>query len=246
MDYSIPIPKEYWKPCEHQGTLVQDRFNGKDLVAYLPYGYTKEKEYPIFYFKMGMNNSAMQFWTFLPYTNHFEYVIDNLIERGEVHPCVIVSIQGNAGGEKGWLQENAYALICYVEGKVRTYAKGDASKIIESAPYRAVGGWSMGSIETRTMLVDDLKNGFWKMFGYYDIQSGYNSKKMNTISDIPLVRCVCGSNDDPNCVKFTKDCEKFFKCTKNIAQIVKGYTHSIQYQVAYFYNAIQDFEGIPK
>jgi hypothetical protein len=238
------IPKDYWKPCEKSGTLVHDRYKGKDLVAYLPHGYSKEKEYPIFYFKMGMNNSALQFWTFLPYTSHFEYVIDNLIDREEIEPCIIVSIQGNSGAEAGWLQVNAYGMICYVEGKVRTYAQGDASKIIESAPHRAVGGWSMGAIETRTMLVNELKNDFWRMFGYYDIQSGYNSKGMNTISNVPFVACVAGSNDDPKCVAFTRDCERYFKGSKNYAKVVKGFTHSIQYQLIYFYNAIKDFAGV--
>jgi len=241
MDYSKPIPKEYWRPCEHQGTLVQDSFGGKNLVAYLPHGYSKEKEYPIVYFKMGTNNTAMQFWSYLPYTSHFEYVIDNMIERGEIYPCVIVSIDGNSAGKSDWLPKNAYALICYVEGKVRTYAKGDASKIIESAPFRAVGGWSLGAIEVRNILVNDYGNDFWKFFGVYDIQSGYNSKKMSIISDIPFVGCAAGSNDDPNCVRFTKDCEKYFKGTKNVAQIVRGYSHAIQFQVAYFYNAIQNF-----
>ena len=240
LDYSIKIPSEYWNKCEHGGQIVVDQYNGKTLNIYVPYGYTNEKEYPVFYFKMGTNNTAAQFWTYPGYTSHFEYVIDNLIERKEIQPCIVVSIQGNPPN-KSWLPENAYGLVCYVEGKYRSYAKGDAAKIIESAPYRAVGGWSLGAIECRTMIVNDRKNDFYKMFGFYDIQSGYNSKGMDKIDKTPFVGCAAGTNDDPSCVKFTADCMRFFEGGKNKAQIVQGYTHMIKYQLNYFYNAIKAF-----
>jgi hypothetical protein len=169
-------------------------------------------------------------------------VIDNLIERGEIEPCIVVSIQGNPPGGS-WLPENAYGLICFVEGKLTTYACRDANKIIESAPHRAVGGWSLGAIECRTILVNDKKNDAYKYFEWYDIQSGYNSKGMDKISKIPFVGCAAGSRDDVGCIKFTADCAKYFVGTENRAQIVDGYTHMIKYQLAYFYNAIRFFFG---
>lgn len=242
LDYSKPIPSEYWQRIEHGGQLVSDSYKGKRLSIYVPYGYDSNKEYPIFYFKMGTNNKAEQFWTYPGITSHYEYVIDNLIERGEIEPTIIVVIQGNPAGGS-WLPENAYGLICYIEGRYRSYARGDAAKIVESAPHRAVGGWSLGAIECRTVLVNDRKNDFWKCFGWYDIQSGYNSKGMNKISNIPFVGCAAGTNDDPSCVKFTADCMKYFQGTKDTAQVVRGYTHMIKYQLAYFYNAIRYFFG---
>lgn len=243
LDYSQKIPAEYWNVTKAAGALVDDSYKGKALCIYVPAGYDPQKEYDVFYFKMGTNNTARQFWTYPGYTSHFERVIDNIIERGEIRPCIIVAIQGNPPG-KSWLPENAYGLVCYVEGKYRSYAKGNADLIIDSAKHRAVGGWSLGAIECRTILVNDKRNDFWKMYGWYDIQSGYNSSGMGTISRLPFVGCAAGSNDDIGCIKFTGDCAKLFIGTQNKAQIVPGYSHMIKFQLNYFYNAVKYFFGI--
>lgn len=246
LNYSIPIPKKYWTAVDQGGKVVMDSFKGHNLACYLPFGFTADKKYDIFYFKMGTNNKASQFWNWPGYVNNFNYVIDNLIANGEIKPCVIVVIDGEKPNQS-WLPANAYDLICYVEGKVLSYANKDPNQIIPSAPHRAVGGWSLGSIECRTMLVNEKKNDYWKMFGWYDIQSGYNATNMDKISPIPFVGCAAGSVDDPNCVKFTKTCKKYFtqkqELLKNVAQIVPGYSHMITCQLNYFFNAIQFFFG---
>ena len=244
LDYSIPIPKEYWNKPEESGVVLNDAVNGKKICVYIPYGYNPENCYDVFYFKMGTNNKATQFFTWPGIFSNFNYVIDNLIKRGEIRPSIIVSIDGE-GPNRSWLPDNAYTLVCYVEGKYTSYAKRNADLIIESAPHRAIGGWSLGSIECRTMLVNDNGNNYWNMFGWYDIQSGYNANKMNTISPIPFVACVAGSRDDRSCINFTNTCKKYFLETpgleKNVAQVVPGYTHMIKYQLNYFYNAIKHF-----
>lgn len=243
LDYSIPIPKEYWNPTEG-GSIVRDSFKGRKLCVYLPKGYSPEERYDIFYFKMGTNNSAEQFWTYPRYTSHFENVIDHLIEEGEIRPCVIVSIDGEAPNGS-WLPVNAYDLICYVEGRITTYAEKDATKIMASRDHRAIGGWSLGAIECRTMLVNAKKNDYYKVFGKWDIQSGYNADGMAGIDPSVFVGCAAGSRDAVGCVTFTRNCQGIFKKTpalqKNHAQIVPGYTHAIGYQLAYFYNAIRYF-----
>lgn len=235
LDYSIPIPTEYWNTFSEGGKLTDDKFNGKGLCIYTPKDYNPEKKYDIFYFKMGTNNPARQFWTFKGQTSHFEYVIDNLIAKGEIKPCIIVSIDGNKPNT-GWLQDNAQGLINYVESKYSTF---------NNPLHRAIGGWSLGSIEVRTMLVNDKKNDFYKLFNWYDIQSGYNANKMDKIDPLPFVGCVAGSKDDGGCITFTKTCDKYFKANsmlnKNTAQIVNGYKHYIKYQLNYFYNAIKYF-----
>lgn len=243
LDYSIPIPREYWEKTDG-GAIVHDQYNGRRLCVYLPKDYDGEKQYDIFYFKMGMNNTSEEFWNFPGHISHFEYVIDHMIAEKEIKPCVIVSIDGEKLGGS-WLPENAYSLICYVEGKVHSYADKDAEKIISSRKHRAIGGWSLGSIECRTMLVDAKRNGYYKAFGKWDIQSGYNSDGMSGIDPEVFVGCAAGSRDAVGCVAFTRDCKAIFERTpalqKNYAQIVPGYTHAIEYQVRYFYNAIRHF-----
>jgi hypothetical protein len=246
IDYSKLIPTEYWNKPDKCGQLVKDSYNGKGLMAYIPYGFHRDNQYDIFYFKMGTNNKCEQFWNYPPYVSHFEYVVDNLIDRCIIKPCIIISIDGNPPN-KGWLQTNALGMVKYVESKVRSYADRNVepSNLIATRNHRAVGGWSLGAIECRTTLINGIGNDFYKMFGYWDIQSGYNATGMATIDPSVLVRCVCGSRDDGGCVVFTSQCLKFFndipKLRNDKAQIVSGYTHSIQYQIRYFYNALIEF-----
>lgn len=245
LDYSIQIPSEYWNSTNGQGgTLIDDSYNNRKFCIYLPYGYTDENKYDIFYFKMGTNNTGRQFFTFNGQTSHFEYVLDNLIAKNIIKPCIVVAINGERPGGS-WLPINAEGLIYYVEGKYSTYMEKTKAKVIESASHRALGGWSLGSIEARTLLVNDKKNDFYKFFNWYDIQSGYNSKNMDKISAVPFVGCAAGSSDDGGCITFTKNCASIFSknesLNKNVAQIVAGYKHYIKYQLNYFYNAIQYF-----
>ena len=246
LDYSIKIPKEYWNKPVNEGRFVSDTYCGRKVVAYLPYGYDKTKVYNCCYFKMGTSNSAEQFWTYPGYISHFEYVIQNLIDRGEIEPTVVVSVQGNPPNQ-GWIQYHALGLVQFVESKISTYAKFDVTpgNLIATANHRAIGGWSLGSIETVRMLCNDQFNDYYKMFNFYDIQSGYNPTGMNKIDPKPFVGCVAGSNDDPNCVRFTNQCANYFATipdlNKNKAQIVPGYTHMITYQLNYFFNAIKVF-----
>ena len=246
IDFSKLIPADFWNKCDKCGQLVADSYNNKGLMAYLPYGFHRDNQYDIFYFKLGTNNKAAQLFNYPPYVNHFEYVLDNLIDRCIIKPCIVIAIDGNRPNQ-GWLQTNALGLVQYVETKVRSFADRnvEAANLIKTRSHRAVGGWSLGAIECRTMLINGTHNDFYKIFGYYDIQSGYNATGMATIDPAVLVRCVCGSRDDGGCVVFTSQCLKYFtempKLKKDKAQIVSGYTHSIQYQVRYFYNAIQEF-----
>lgn len=246
IDYSKPIPAEYWNKPSKCGQLVADSYNGKGLMAYLPYGFHRDKKYDIFYFKLGTYGKAIQLFDYPPYTHHFDYVLDNLIDRCIIKPCIVISIDGNLPN-RGWLQTNALGLVQYVESKVRSYADRnvEAGNLIGTRAHRAVGGWSLGAIECRTMLINGIHNDFYKMFGYWDIQSGYTPEGMQTIDPSVLVRCVCGSRDAGGCIVFTSQCMKYFTEIERLkadkAQIVNGYEHSIQYQVRYFYNAIQEF-----
>lgn len=247
LDYSIKIPQGYWSPTNGQGgTLVDDSYAGRNFCTYLPFGYSDQNKYDVFYFKMGTNNTGRQFFTFSGQTSHFEYVLDNLIANEEIRPCIVVAVNGEKPNGS-WLPANAEGLIYYVEGKYSTYMNRAKNQVIPSAPHRALGGWSLGSIEARTILVNDLKNDFYKFFNWYDIQSGYNAKKMNTIDPLPFVGCAAGSKDDGGCITFTKTCATYFAqnpaLNKNTAQIVNGYQHYIKYQLNYFYNAIKYFFG---
>ena len=168
--------------------------------------------------------------------------------RTGYHSCFICHYDIRAKEGLAYRQDNAEGLIYYVEGKYSTYLEKTKAKVIESAPHRAVGGWSLGSIEVRTLLVNDKKNNFYKFFNWYDIQSGYNAKNMNNIDPLPFVGCAAGSADDGGCITFTKTCADYFAknpaLNKNTAQIVKGYKHYIKYQLNYFYNAIKYFFNI--
>ena len=251
LDYSEKIPDSYWQKPAQCGQLVEDNYNGKGLCAYLPFGFDNKTPLNVAYFAMGTNNKATQFFNWPGYFKNFNHVIDNLIQNGEIEPVVIVVIDGNKPNT-AWLKYNALGLVQYVEGKVLSYANLDTSipSLVNSSVHRSCGGWSLGSIDLARLVVNDIGNDFYKLFHWYNIQSGYNATGMDKIDPDLFVSCVCGSADDGGCVTFTSQCMKYFNqnppLNHDVAQIIRGYTHMISYQLNYFYCAIRYFFGTDK
>lgn len=228
LDYSVPIPSNYKSSTIQKGSVSYDSFNGRTIGIYTPYGYNAATAYSIFYFKMGMNGTAQQFWN-----GGLGNIIDNLILNGEIKPIIFVTIQGESGSNV-WLNPNIGGLVSYVESKYHTYGTPST---------RALGGWSQGSIEVENVLVNSNKNNYYQLFAWFDIQSGYSNSGMYTIDSSPFVGVVAGSKDDPPCITFTKAVAEKWAAnpsySKNVTQIVDGYDHYQTSQLNYLYNAIR-------
>ena len=182
-EHSVPqelkiIPEEYYQPADQQGTLTDlyyDTYESfsyhekseplqKHAVVYLPYGYSKDQQYDVFYLMHGgWGDETMTLGT-LNNPSTFKNVIDHAIAAGEIRPLIIVCPTYNNTNENGrdsanfslamQLTENypnelINDLIPAVEGTYSTYAASvSKDDLIASRDHRGFGGFSMGSVAT--------------------------------------------------------------------------------------------------
>ena len=170
------IPEGYHQPAEESGTLEnlyydtyesmtydqKEQVLQKRAVIYLPYGYTEEKQYPIFYLMHGgWGNETVTLGT-LESPSNFKNVIDHAIQNGDMQPMILVcpTYNNTSGQDSGnfslamTLNRNYYKelrndLIPAVESKYSTYAKDTTPEgLAASRDYRGFGGFSMRSVAT--------------------------------------------------------------------------------------------------
>lgn len=170
------IPEAYLQPSEHAGTMVRLDYTtwesftyeekthqlNKTAWVYLPYGYSDENTYNVFYFMHGgWSNETTQLGTD-ERPSYLKHVIDHAIADGKMQPMIIVCPTYNNtspedSGDYGlaiqltdqYHNELLYDLMPAVEGKYSTYAEDTTPEGLEaSRDHRGFGGFSMGSVTT--------------------------------------------------------------------------------------------------
>lgn len=175
-DKLVQIPQEYKEKALQQGTLEQLDYKtyesmtyeqkskelNKTAYVYLPYDYSEDKEYNIFYL---MHGGWCNETTLLGTPGHeteFKNIIDHAIQDGKMEPFIIVcptynneSRQDSADYSLALILTDNYHnelvndLIPAVEGKYNTYAEEISLEGIKaSRDHRGFGGFSMGSVTT--------------------------------------------------------------------------------------------------
>jgi hypothetical protein len=172
------IPEEYFQAAEQQGTLADlyyDTYESfsynekseplqKHAVVYLPYGYSKDQQYDVFYLMHGGWGDETRTLGTPQSPSAFKNVIDHAIAAGEMRPLIIVCPTYNNTNKNGLdsanfslamqLTENYHNelindLIPAVEGTYSTYAASvGKDDLIASRDHRGFGGFSMGSVAT--------------------------------------------------------------------------------------------------
>lgn len=172
------IPEAYYQPADQQGTLTDlyyDTYESfsyeeqsqplqKHAVVYLPYGYSEDQQYDVFYLMHGGWGDETRTLGTPGNPSGFKNVIDHAIAAGEIRSLIIVCPTYNNTNENGLdsasfslamqLTENypnelINDLIPAVEGTYSTYAAStDKDDLIASRDHRGFGGFSMGSVAT--------------------------------------------------------------------------------------------------
>lgn len=170
------IPDGYENPATQQGTLNKLTYDTwesfsyeqksnkitKEAWVYLPYGYTDEEEYNVFYLSHGGWSNETTLMGTDDNPKSFKNVIDNAIQDGNVKPLIIVLPTYNNTSENDssdyslaiqltnqFHNELVNDLIPAVESKYSTYAKDTTPQgLKESRDHRGFGGFSMGSVNT--------------------------------------------------------------------------------------------------
>ncbi|MDE6847806.1 MAG: hypothetical protein K2J44_00450 [Ruminococcus sp.] len=170
------IPQNYYNSATEQGTLEELYYDtyesmtyneksqvlNKRAIVYLPYGYSDDKQYDIFYLMHGGWSNETTTLGAPANPSAFKNVIDNAIQNGEIRPIIIVcptynntSCQDSADFSlalnlnRNYHNELTNDLIPAVESKYSTYAKDTISEELKnSREHRGFGGFSMGSVAT--------------------------------------------------------------------------------------------------
>ena len=173
LDY---IPDGYENPATQQGTLNKLTYDTwesfsyeqksnkitKEAWVYLPYGYTDEEEYNVFYLSHGGWSNETTLMGTDDNPKSFKNVIYNAIQDGNIKPLIIVLPTYNNTSENDssdyslaiqltnqFHNELVNDLIPAVESKYSTYAKDTTPQgLKESRDHRGFGGFSMGSVNT--------------------------------------------------------------------------------------------------
>ena len=165
--------------------------------VYTPPGYEKEqsKKYPVLYLQHGWGEDETA-WS---NQGHANLIMDNLIDEGKIKPFIIVMTYGMTNEIKfGGLRNFDITpfqtvlvdeLIPYIDANFRTIAKQS---------HRAMGGLSMGGMETRMITLNKTD-----VFSQYALLSGglYKPEDIKDKSKVKLVFLSCGSKENPDGVK---------------------------------------------
>ena len=190
------IPTGYDSPAKEQGTLVELNYNtyesrtyeqkthplGKRAIVYLPYGYSEDQRYNVFYLMHGGWSDETSLLGTPGAETGFKHVIDHAIQNGDFDPLIIVCPTYNNESREdsadytlafhtltvNYHNELVNDLIPAVEGTYSTYADSTSPEDIKaSRDHRAFGGFSMGSVTTWHTFINCLDE-----FRYFIPMSG--------------------------------------------------------------------------
>ena len=166
--------------------------------VYTPPGYYEnpDKRYPVLYLQHGWGEDETA-WS---NQGHANLIMDNLIAEGKTKPFIIVMTYGmtneiRMGGMRNFKIDGFQTvlineLIPYVDSKFRTIANQEN---------RAMGGLSMGAMETKTITLGNPD-----VFSHYALLSGgtYSVDDVKANKDkIKLIFISTGSKERPDPVK---------------------------------------------
>lgn len=175
-DKLAQIPKEYFAPASEQGTIERLDYQtyesmsyeeqttqlDKTAYVYLPYGYSKERQYNVLYLMHGGWSNETTYLGTPENPHELKNVIDHAIQDGKMPPVIVVCpTYNNTSPEDSadyglalrltdqYHNELVNDLIPAAEGKYSTYARGTSEQELkESRIHRAFAGFSMGSVTT--------------------------------------------------------------------------------------------------
>ncbi len=167
--WTTSVPSEYLRTSSEQGEVRSIAYETKDYAGdgsdivktayvYLPYGYDEndnDTSYNILYLMHGWGGHAGEY-----FEHGAKDLFDNLIEKGDIPPLIIVSPSFYHEGSSGDFSSSITALRAFhnefendlmpaVEGKYHTYARSSSDDDLKSSrDHRAFGGFSLGSVTT--------------------------------------------------------------------------------------------------
>ena len=132
---------------------TDERSVKKTAYVYLPYGYSKDKEYNILYLMHGTGDDEKYWLKTNPYN---KTMLDNMIADGDIEPLIVVTptfyVEDDCADDLDQLtysfaKELRNDLMPEIESSYSTYAKSaDDAGFAESRDHRAFAGLSRGAV----------------------------------------------------------------------------------------------------
>lgn len=170
------IPEDYFTPSDSPGTLVELEYDTyeamsyeeesqvlhKRAIVYLPYGYSDEVQYNVFYLMHGGWSDETTYLGTPEAPAEFKNVLDHGIADGKIQPMIVVCpTYNNESDRDSWdyslaiqlteryHNELVQDLIPAVEGRYSTFPEDTSLEGLRaSRDHRAFCGFSMGSVAT--------------------------------------------------------------------------------------------------
>ena len=279
------IPDEYYSPADHAGSLNKLSYQTwesfsydehsqaltKEAWVYLPYGYSEDQQYNIFYLSHGGWSNETTIMGTAEDPNTFKNVIDHAIEDGKITPMIMVMLTyNNTDGQDSWdyslairltdqfHNELVNDLIPAVESQYSTFAESTTiDGIRASRDHRGFGGFSMGSVNTWCTFryAMDCFRYFMPMSGNYTTDGRYMADLVREQGFGPedFFLFAMSGPDDFAYSSFKRQIDAMGKVTSmfvygntenegNLAfREMAGYTHGPEASNLYTYNGLQFF-----
>lgn len=182
---------------ETKAYATDERTVTKTAYVYLPYGYSREKEYNILYLMHGTGDDEKYWMKTNPYN---KTMLDNLIASGDIQPLIVVTptfyVEDDCADDLDQLtysfaKELRNDLMPEIESSYSTYAKSaDDAGFSESRDHRAFAGLSRGAVTMyHSVLCRSLDHFSW--FGAFsgsrtDVQAFEDTIQTGEFADMPI------------------------------------------------------------
>lgn len=172
----VQIPEDYFEESGYPGTLVELEYDTyesmtyeeksqalhKRAIVYLPFGYSEEEKYNVFYLMHGGWSDETTYLGTPDRPGVFKKVLDNGMADGTIWRMIVVcpTYNNTSPDDSGdyslairltenYHRELAGDLIPAVEGTYSAYAEDTTAEELQaSRDHRAFAGFSMGSVAT--------------------------------------------------------------------------------------------------
>ena len=159
------------------------------------YGKDKKQRYPVLYLQHGWGEDETA-WS---NQGHANLIMDNLIAEGKIKPFIIVMTYGMTNEIKfgGLRNFDITPFQTVLVDELIPYIDANFSTIADQK-HRAMGGLSMGGMETHTITLNKPE-----VFSWYALLSGglYKPEEIKDNSKVKLIFISCGSFENPDGVK---------------------------------------------
>ena len=203
------IPARYLQNCEHGGTVERLAYQAHDYAAdgafyekaayvYLPAGYDPQNTYDLLILCHGIGGSEAE-WGLPSKSSRVKQIMDNLIDRGEIRPFIVVTPNGRAGKAEDY---SPYYLFDRELREDLLPAVQAAYAVDTSDRNRcAMAGLSMGGMQTINLGLGKCLDRF-SAFGAFSAAPTSNAAAvtaavLNAHPDLPVrvFYSICGTGD---------------------------------------------------